>query len=364
MSKQSFTSAPSASLYEKILSCDGLDDIGGHILEPLVDALGATSAVFIQMFASPLGDRHFGAHSYVGHKPGSVGVYLDEFHKLDPVMRPAMDWLDDPKRPLPNMLTGSFKRILEQNSYYGSSFLQPFDVGHVVAFVLPMNTAFETQLACVGFHRRLDDPAFSADQIGWFERLGPALRSVLYVLAAKEAITLSETIAMAAKEAGNDFGFLIFDEDLVIRNANARGMEDIGVGGADGRGSSLLGEIKQKLLGCDRSEGGALTFRADMPKPVEVEIRNFHSADGRLFHLVVTNGAGKHHAIDGACRKFGLTEREAEVVSRIAAGKCNASLSQELGISLRTGENHLRSIYRKVGVGSRTQLLSRLLQIH
>ncbi|MFD2501123.1 LuxR C-terminal-related transcriptional regulator [Rhizorhabdus histidinilytica] len=51
-------------------------------------------------------------------------------------------------------------------------------------------------------------------------------------------------------------------------------------------------------------------------------------------------------------------------MSRIAAGKCNASLSRELGISLRTGENHLRSIYRKVGVGSRTQLLSRLLQIH
>ena len=37
---------------------------------------------------------------------------------------------------------------------------------------------------------------------------------------------------------------------------------------------------------------------------------------------------------------------------------------EEREISLRTGENHLRSIYRKVGVGSRTQLLSRLLQIH
>lgn len=364
MWKQSFTSDPSASLYEKILSCDGIDTVNDHILEPLVETLDATSAVFIQMFASPLGDRHFGANSYVGHKPASVSVYLDEFHKLDPVMRPAMDWLEDPKRPLPNMLTGSFKRSLEQNSYYGSSFLQPFDIGHVVAFVLPMNTAFETQLACVGFHRRPEDPAFTAEQIGFFQRLGPAIRSVLYVLAAKEAITLSETIAMAAREAGAGFGFLIFDEDLVIRNGNARGMEDIGVGGRDQQASSLLGEIKQRLLSCDRSEGATVTFRCDSPKPVEVEIRNFHAADGRLFHLVITNASGKLPAIDGACRKFGLTDREAEVVSRIAAGKCNASLSQELGISLRTGENHLRSIYRKVGVSSRTQLLSRLLQIH
>lgn len=364
MWKQSYTSDPSASLYEKILSCEAVGRIDSDILEPLVDALDATSAVFIQMFASPLGGRHFGANSYVGHKPHSVSVYVDEFHKVDPVMRPAMEWLDDPKRPLPNLLTGSFKRSLEHDSYYGSGFLLPFEIGHVVAFVMPVNTAFETQLACVGFHRRPEDPAFQPDQIAWLQRLGPAVRSVLYALACKEAIALSETVAMAARETGGDSGFLIFDEDLVIRNGNARGMEDIGVGGPDRQGSSLLGEIKQRLLGCDRADGGVVTFRSDAPRPVEVEIRNFRSADGRPFHLVVTNGAGKLRAIDDSCRKFGLTDREAEVVSRIAAGQCNASLSQDLGISLRTGENHLRSIYRKVGVSSRTQLLSRLLQIH
>lgn len=364
MRKQSFTSDPSARLYEKILSCDGLGKIEGDILEPLVEALDATSAVFIQMFASPLGERHFGASSYVGHKPRSVNVYLDEFHRLDPVMRPAMDWLENPTGQIPSILTGSFKRNLESNSYYSNSFLQPYDIGHVIAFVMPMNTAFETQLACIGFHRRHEDASFDADQTAWFQRLGPAIRSVLYVLACQEAITLSETIARAAREAGTDIGFLILDEDLVVRNGNARGLEDIGVGSTDRHGSTLLGEIKQKLLRFERQEGASFTFRSDVPKPLEVEVRNFHTTDGRLFHLVVTNGSGKLHAIDDACRKFGLTDREAEVVSRIAAGKCNASLSRELGISLRTGENHLRSIYRKVGVSSRTQLLSRLLQIH
>jgi len=364
MWKQSFTSDPSASLYEKILSCETAGRIDSDILEPLVDALDATSAVFIQMFASPLGERHFGASSYVGHKPASVDVYLDEFHTQDPVMRPAIDWLENPTGQIPNILTGSFKRNLGKNSDYSNRFLQPYDIGHVVAFVLPMNTAFETQLACIGLHRRHEDAAFQPDQIAWFQRLGPAIRSVLYVLACREAVTLSETIALAMKEMGTDIGFMILDEDLVVRNGNIRGLEDIGVGSADRHGSALLGEIKQKLLSCDRLEGGSFTFRCDGPKPVEVEVRHFHTSDGRLFHLVVTNGPGKLHAIDDACRKFGLTDREAEVVSRIAAGKCNASLSRELGISLRTGENHLRSIYRKVGVGSRTQLLSRLLQIH
>lgn len=92
-------------------------------------------------------------------------------------------------------------------------------------------------------------------------------------------------------------------------------------------------------------------------------MRKFETVDGRNFHLVVTSGGGPRHAIGDACRRFGLTERETEIARQIASGKCNASLSHELGISLRTGENHLRSIYRKVGVSSRTQLVSRLLHI-
>ncbi|MEO8006296.1 MAG: LuxR C-terminal-related transcriptional regulator [Betaproteobacteria bacterium] len=47
----------------------------------------------------------------------------------------------------------------------------------------------------------------------------------------------------------------------------------------------------------------------------------------------------------------------------ICAGQFNAQIGRELGITFRTVQNHLRSTYHKVGVHSRTQLVSRLLRL-
>lgn len=165
MPSANFGEDPSAGIFEKILSCETADAVSETLLEPLVDALGATSGVFMQIFSSPYGDRHFGARSYVGSKPTSVDVYVDGLYALDPVIRPVMDWLDDERGPAPSLLTGSFERDLEEDPQYRDTFLRPYDIGHVVAVAMPMRTGLETQLACVGFHRRHGDIAFLPEQL-------------------------------------------------------------------------------------------------------------------------------------------------------------------------------------------------------
>jgi DNA-binding CsgD family transcriptional regulator len=57
---------------------------------------------------------------------------------------------------------------------------------------------------------------------------------------------------------------------------------------------------------------------------------------------------------------FALSRREQEVVDMIACGLRNAEISDKLCISPYTVNNHLRSIYGKLGVTSRTQMLARL----
>jgi DNA-binding CsgD family transcriptional regulator len=56
----------------------------------------------------------------------------------------------------------------------------------------------------------------------------------------------------------------------------------------------------------------------------------------------------------GSTYPNGLTEREVEVLRLLAQGLTDAQISQVLGISPRTVNAHLRSIYRKLGVTSRT----------
>jgi len=53
-------------------------------------------------------------------------------------------------------------------------------------------------------------------------------------------------------------------------------------------------------------------------------------------------------------RHDGLTAREQEVLKLVAAGLTNREAAATLGVSGRTVDAHLRSIYAKLGVTSRS----------
>jgi DNA-binding NarL/FixJ family response regulator len=53
-------------------------------------------------------------------------------------------------------------------------------------------------------------------------------------------------------------------------------------------------------------------------------------------------------------RSSGLTDREIEVLHLVADGLSNAEIAERLVLSERTVHAHLRSIYDKLGVSTRT----------
>jgi DNA-binding NarL/FixJ family response regulator len=50
-----------------------------------------------------------------------------------------------------------------------------------------------------------------------------------------------------------------------------------------------------------------------------------------------------------------ITDREREVMQLVARGKSNREIAETLGLSTRTVEAHLNHVYKKLGVGSRTE---------
>ena len=54
----------------------------------------------------------------------------------------------------------------------------------------------------------------------------------------------------------------------------------------------------------------------------------------------------------------GLSGREAEVLTLVAAGDSNAAVAQHLGVSRRTIEKHLQNAYRKLEVGGRAEAMA------
>jgi pimeloyl-ACP methyl ester carboxylesterase len=54
-------------------------------------------------------------------------------------------------------------------------------------------------------------------------------------------------------------------------------------------------------------------------------------------------------------RPGGLTDREAEVLERVAGGYSNQGIARELAISIRTVERHIGNVYLKIGAHNRAQ---------
>ena len=57
-----------------------------------------------------------------------------------------------------------------------------------------------------------------------------------------------------------------------------------------------------------------------------------------------------------------LTRRELEVLSDLSSGRTNKQIARELGVSLNTVKFHVRNLFQKLGVNSRSQAISLYLR--
>ena len=99
-------------------------------------------------------------------------------------------------------------------------------------------------------------------------------------------------------------------------------------------------------------EAGGVDY---VTKPIVIEemlarIR-VHLTNARLLRLATETSSGRKHELR---KDFGLTSREAEVLSWLSKGKTNRDIAQILGLSPRTIDKHLEQIYAKLGVENRT----------
>jgi DNA-binding NarL/FixJ family response regulator len=74
-------------------------------------------------------------------------------------------------------------------------------------------------------------------------------------------------------------------------------------------------------------------------------------------HMAATREVGSVDSASGATlRPTGLTTAELGVTELVVEGLTNKQIAERLFISRYTVDSHLRSIFKKVGVGSRLEL--------
>ena len=84
-------------------------------------------------------------------------------------------------------------------------------------------------------------------------------------------------------------------------------------------------------------------------------VLNGHHGPSRHASRGAPGGAGEEQA------SLGLSARELEVMSLIAGGHTNGEIAAHLFLAEKTVKNHVRRIYSKLGVDSRTAAIAHWL---
>jgi DNA-binding CsgD family transcriptional regulator len=140
--------------------------------------------------------------------------------------------------------------------------------------------------------------------------------------------------------------FLLRDERTVL-HANAAGERML-----EEEGVALLEVLSRHARAKVATPGVHVT-------PVEA------SGLGRVC-LVVLEGSSivdaQHARVSCAAKRWGLTSRQCAILLEVSQGASNRAIAASLGISARTVEQHLTTIFEKAQVETRTELVVRALR--
>jgi DNA-binding NarL/FixJ family response regulator len=87
----------------------------------------------------------------------------------------------------------------------------------------------------------------------------------------------------------------------------------------------------------------------------QIDPRDLPGAIRQAVEGTIYSAMGRTEETEGGSDSSGLTPKELDVLNRVARGLSNKEISKELWLSEQTIKFHLTNIYRKLGVGNRTE---------
>lgn len=323
---------------------------------------------------------------YVGYGTRDVADtaqrYGSYYARLDPLKDRTLP--QNINQPLRTSDVLSRKEIVD--SEYYTDFLGPLGIGYVMgcAVGVPGHA-----LGGVGLHRSVGSRGFDDKEKTLFALLAPHLGCALQgnTLLEHSARALRTEAARAEQRhlhvwESDELAVFVFDTDLRLRHtsadAAALSQEWYGFSPEDQRLtlSSLPPPIQRLLVGLKgrwEGEGGANILVQPFAQSICLKLGEKHY----LFTAAVASStAGKHASasllltverLPTRCRvvsslsRYDLTRREKEITVLVLQGLGNRAIAARLHITEQTVKDHLRVVYRKLGVATRANLLSKLL---
>jgi DNA-binding CsgD family transcriptional regulator len=213
-------------------------------------------------------------------------------------------------------------------------------------------------LGCWGWikaYRDSSDPSFAEEDLHLLAEVGPSLGSAL-----RRGINGARDGAAPAASAP---GVIVLDRDLrpISWTAGARNWLDALPAATLFAAWGILPALVYPVAALARTPTAATQAhaieRAVDGRWVKIEAAPLDGESGGSIAVVV-RGAAPAETFELLCRAYALTHRERQVVAALIAGLDTRAVTEQLFISRHTVQDHLKSVFDKVGVHSRRELLA------
>lgn len=212
----------------------------------------------------------------------------------------------------------------------------------------------------IDMFRGTDDHAFAEEDVRLLEWLAPVLATALR----HRAVQDPDVPEGAAPEGA---GVVILDEDLRIRSWTpaARAWLDalVPTGQPGFLGDAVVYGVAGRLLALRRGvaahAGDRVRVRTLSGHWAVVESAGLEGGDTGSIAVSI-RPAGFDELLDLVCSAYGLSARERELVTLLIAGLDTTAVTRAMFISRHTVQDHLKSIFAKVGVRTRRELVAKL----
>ncbi len=208
-------------------------------------------------------------------------------------------------------------------------------------------------VAAMQAYRRDPNRQFRATDVRFVQQMSPVIGKALAVATAREQALLAGTV-----ESTGASGILLVGEGGDVRFATPAGERwlDMIRDAGDGLPMSVLATMTA-LRRTDSERAAAVTVPTAHGR-VRVEA----SASGQPGVTAIVIAAEAPPPVPGIPVSWGLTPQERAVVTHLATGKGNARIADAMFIGEHTVEWHLRSVYDKLGVRTRQEVMSALFR--
>jgi DNA-binding CsgD family transcriptional regulator len=357
----------SEQLLRGIASCVDFDSVESRVMGPLARALGTRSAVLLQFEQRPGGDKVLTRNFYSGGAQQTLSLYSSGLYQEDPLVSACMRSFASAQMAHVTHHVLSLGRSLGPRRLHDSAFfrrfLQPTDIADVLGIAIPLRRGGQ-EIITLGFQRRTGEDCFEADEEHLLSSVGACLSHVLRDLVFEERLAVSDaaieglsSVSTAPELAvlGRNGRLHFATPGLLARHESSELALERELGRLFG---PAMRDYATGLIG-----GGTLTRR------IEAAGRQSAWRDVRLLKwgkdgpnpLFLLSFEKQRCAADGAGVRAGLTQQESVVCSLLCAGYGNGEIGTQLSISIRTVENHLRAIYKKLGVNTRSRAIAKLI---